>query len=159
MANFCSCYLTLEGKEENIQQVIDVFKKMQITTDEEIGAYFDENQPKDGWFFNIYTDDGYINYETKWGPNIQDVVELADKYKVDFELEYSEDNMLIYGKYIYNYATKKLVDVELTNEEIDQFEYDEGKEHYVFRDELYECNQEIIEILIKEKQEKLWQEN
>ncbi len=151
MPNWCSNYLTLTGEEKNVNKVIKLFNKMKDRCEElGEGVYFNKNQPIDGWFFDLYTD-GNIMYETKWAPNIQDLKILADKYKVNFDVDYSEPGMGIFGNCQYNYITKELDGVHLSYDDLEQFKYDEDKDNYKFRGEVYECEQDIVEILLEEK--------
>jgi len=105
-----------------------------------------------GCFFNIYwneDDEGVFQYETKWSPNIEVIRLIADRYGVEFTQEYEEMGNGIYGKATYSEGI--LHDTALTDEDLEQFHYNEETDHYHFEGEEYESDSEILEMLLTRK--------
>ena len=158
MPNWCSNCLELQGSPENIKDVEKVFHNMvnkeQATGD---GQLPDWSNLKQDWFFNIYSDDFkqeqhesfVVQYETRWAPNVEIVIEIAKKHNLTFVLEYEESGNLIYGRYVYD--GKELKDFYLSDEEHDLYEWDENYEVCTFEGEEWESDTEIKEIILERK--------
>jgi len=101
------------------------------------------------YMFDICHNDDYINYNTKWSPNEDDICVIADHFKCDFELFYEELGFSIYGKCIYTNGV--LTDYMLDDSDFDQVDYDEDEDEYTFRNEKYESSDEAYCILLEEK--------
>lgn len=154
MANWCSNTVVFEGKPEAIEQIQQLFKTMTEKQQEENCGQLPEflDDTNGGWFFDIYQDDdviGIFQYETKWSPNIEVVQRIAEQYKVDFTQEYAEVGNQIYGKA--TYLEGILDDVCLSDEDLEQYHYDEETDRYYFENEEYESDCEIFEILLTRK--------
>lgn len=149
MANWCFNTLEITGKEECVEKVFELFQTMKNINDaENCGAKPFEEEP-DKYFFDIDIYGDYINYQTKWAPNVEDVIKIADKFNVDFILSYEESGNGIYGEY--HYTNKVLKDWCLDDNDFEQVSYDDDTEMYKFRDELWESETEPYDILLKEK--------
>ena len=154
MANWCSNTVVFEGNEKAIKQIQQLFqamkeKKEQTERGQLPDFITDENG---GYFFNIYWNEGDIGmfqYETKWSPNIEVVQAIAEHYGVDFTQEYEEMGNGIYGKATYSEGI--LDDTALTDEDLEQYQYDEETDRYHFEDEEYESDSEILETLLSRK--------
>lgn len=148
MANCCFCFLSFDGDENNITRVVELFKEnSQASTID--GQLIVEDQ--NGWFFDIQVDEYLgIHYWCKWSPNIEQLKKIAVRDKVNFTVQYEEPGMRIYGKAEYRNGYFK--EVSLDDNDLDLFEaVDKDYTQWKFRDNLYESDQEIIEILIEEK--------
>ncbi|MNI47143.1 hypothetical protein D3C73_1016430 [compost metagenome] len=53
------------------------------------------------FYYISHNADGKIEYETKWTPNIEAVLQIAQLYKVDFVLDYQEVGNCIFGRATY----------------------------------------------------------
>lgn len=156
MANWCSNNIFFEGEEKNIDALYKLFEDLiekYKATDEGQRPDFLEDGRYMFYFYlgieNKEPDNFSMMYETKWADNVDDMVQIAEKYKVDFEYYYEELGCGVYGRAIYRNG--KLDNVYLENEDFDQFEYDDEKEVYMFREEEYDSNGEILETLLEEK--------
>lgn len=154
MANWCSNTVVFEGEPEAIEQIQQLFKTMIEKQQQENCGQLPEfsDDTKGDWFFDIYQDDdviGIFQYETKWSPNIEVVQKIAEHYKVDFVQEYAEVGNQIYGKA--TYSNSILDDVCLSDEDLEQYRYDEQTDRYYFENEEYESDCEILEILLSRK--------
>ena len=153
MANYCSNHLLLEGTEENLKKVQNLFlemkKKQKSTERGQLPDFISEENG--GWFFYIYLEKnnlGFVQYETKWAQNTEIVQKIAERYNLTFTLDYVELGNLVYGKAIYN--GNNLIDISLDGQDFSQYEEQEDFK-YVFEGEIFECEEEILEILLERK--------
>lgn len=154
MANWCSNTVVFEGKPEAIIAIQEVFQMMKNKEEtSEQGQLPDFiNEDNGGYFFNIYWnegDEGVFQYETKWSPNTEVVRLIADRYELKFSQEYEEMGNGIYGKATYSDGI--LDDTALTDEDLEQYQYDEETDRYHFEGEEYESDSEILEMLLNRK--------
>ena len=154
MANWCSNTVVFEGEPEAIEQIQQLFKTMTEKQQQENCGQLPEflDDTNGGWFFDIYQNDdviGIFQYETKWSPNIEIVQRIAERYGVKFTQEYAEVGNQIYGKA--TYLEGILDDVCLSDEDLEQYHYDEETDRYYFENEEYESDCEILEMLLSRK--------
>ena len=153
MANWCSNSVAFEGNETALEQVKLEFIKMQLRENEENCGQLPEfvSDKKRGYFFDILLEDGdYIfNYQTRWSPNTEILLQLAEHYKVDFIYNYEEIGNQIYGVAVY--SNNELTEIYLEEEDFEQYDYHEETDTYSFEEENYESDYEILEILLKRK--------
>ena len=154
MTNWCSNTVVFEGKPEAIEQLQKLFKSMAEKQQEENCGQLPDfvEDSNGGYFFDIYQEDdvtGIFQYETKWSPNIEVVQAIAEHYGVEFTQEYEEMGNGIYGKATYSEGI--LDDTALTDEDLEQYQYDEETDTYHFESEEYESDSEILETLLTRK--------
>ncbi|MDV3709406.1 hypothetical protein CMT55_08755 [Elizabethkingia anophelis] len=154
MANWCSNTVVFEGEPEAIEQIQQLFKSMAEKQQEDNCGQLPDfvEDSNGGYFFDIYQDDdvtGIFQYETKWSPNIEVVQAIAEHYGVEFTQEYEEMGNGIYGKATYSEGI--LDDTALTDEDLEQYQYDEETDRYHFESEEYESDSEILETLLTRK--------
>ena len=157
MANWCSNSVAFEGNETALEQVKLEFRKMQIRENKEnCGQLPDFISDKNrGYFFDILLEDcGCIfNYQTRWSPNTEILLQIAERYKVDFIYNYEEMGNQIYG--VTAYSNNELTEICLEEEDFEQYDYHEETDTYFFEEQNYESDCEILEILLKRKIQKI----
>ena len=153
MANWCSNSVAFEGNETALEQVRLEFIKMQILENEENCGQLPEFilDKKRGYFFDILLEDGgcIFNYQTRWSPNTEVLTQIAERFNVDFILDYEEIGNQIYGVSVY--SNNELTEICLEEEDFEQYDYQEETDTYSFEEENYESDYEILEILLKRK--------
>ena len=153
MANWCSNSVAFEGNETALEQVKLEFIKMQILENEENCGQLPEFilDKKRGYFFDILLEDGgcIFNYQTRWSPNTEVLTQIAERFNVDFILDYEEIGNQIYGVSVY--SNNELTEICLEEEDFEQYDYNEETDTYSFEEENYESDYEILEILLKRK--------
>ena len=154
MANWCNSYLTFTGEEDQVKKVTELFKTMsnlESTTNEgQVPEFITEVE--DDYFFGIYESElGVFQYETKWSPNMAEVVKISDYFNLSFVLEYEECGNDIFGKSIYNHETKKLTVKNLQPEDFEEVQYDCDGDYYIFRDQQDETDRNFLEDLYFER--------
>ena len=153
MANWCSNSVAFEGNETALEQVRLEFIKMQILENEENCGQLPEFilDKKRGYFFDILLEDGgcIFNYQTRWSPNTEVLTQIAERFNVDFILDYEEIGNQIYGVSVY--SNNELTEICLEEEDFEQYDYNEETDTYFFKKKNYESDFEILEILLKRK--------
>lgn len=153
MANWCYNVVQFSGDEQKIKEIDALFNEM---SEREKQAREGQLPPfveaDTGYMFDIYVQDGYISYETKWVPNTAVLVQIADHFQTGFIHEYQEPSMYIYGEATYQEG--ELSDVSLDDEDINRFHYEDDI-GYVYEGETYESDMEIMELLLEKKKEGL----
>ena len=106
MANWCSNSVAFEGNETALEQVKLEFVKMQLRENEENYGQLPEfvSDKNRGYFFDILLEDGdcIFNYQTRWSPNTEILLQIAEYFKVDFIHNYEEIGNQIYGVAVYS---------------------------------------------------------
>ena len=157
MANWCSNSVAFEGNEIALEQVRLEFRKMQIRENEKNCGQLPEfiSDKNRGYFFDILLEEGgcIFNYQTKWSPNTEVLMQIAERFNVDFILDYEEIGNQIYGVSVY--SNNELTEICLEEEDFEQYSYNEETDTYSFEEENYESDYEILEILLKRKIRKI----
>lgn len=112
---------------------------------EQCGQLPDFVNPKDGgYFFDIIWDEGdsIFSYQTKWSPNTKVLVQIAERFNVDFIHDYEEMGSLVYGRSIYEDG--KLTEIDLDDEDFEKYQYDDETGIYHFEGEAYDSDAEIL---------------
>ena len=106
---------------------------------------------KKGYFFDVSLENvSYnFNYQTRWSPNTEILLLIAEYYKVDFIYHYEEIGNQIYGVTVY--SNNELKEICLEEEDFEQYDYHEETDTYTFEEEKYKSDYEILEILLKRK--------
>jgi hypothetical protein len=153
MANWCSNSVAFEGNNTALEQVRLEFIKMQLRENKESGGQLPEfiSDKKKGYFFDVSLENGgcNFNYQTRWSPNTEILLLIAEYYKVDFIYYYEEIGNQIYGVTVY--SNNELKEICLEEEDFEQYDYHEETDTYTFEEENYESDYEILEILLKRK--------
>lgn len=141
MANWCRNTLAFEGNETALEQIKSKFRRMiNLERSEQCGQLPDFVNPKvGGYFFDIIWDEGdcIFNYQTKWSPHTDILIQIAKRHNVDFIHDYEEMG--------------NLTEIGLDNDEFEQYLYDEETETYHFQGKIFDNDCEILEILLEEK--------
>ena len=102
-----------------------------------------------GYLFEIRWEEDVLYYETKWSPNTEIMVRVADEYDTGFVHSYSEPGNGVFGETTYTDGV--LEDIFLDDDDYEQYGYDEETETYFFENQAYESNEEIHDILFERK--------
>ena len=159
MPNWCFNTVTFSGDEESLNA-------LNIALADAKKAEKEENQAQkihslgdvvEGYFFDIYYErlenEIYFQYETRWSPNIEDLALLCKEYKVSAEHEYSESGMQIYGTATYD-ASGEYTDEQIEQEFLDLIEYNDESGTYLYNNEYWDCEMEIIDFEYQNWKEK-----
>lgn len=155
MPNWCSNSVVFYG--ENAEKVKDLFRELkakQLADSEHKGVIpdFILNKPdtlRNPYMFEIDVTSDSINYNTKWSPNTDDLVEIASKYSCDFEHWYDESGNCIYGKA--TYKDGNLNDIYLDEFDFDKVVYDEKNDIYIYNGETSESSYDFYNQILNTK--------
>lgn len=152
MANWCNNTIIFQGSPEQIECIAAEFLRMeQLQTATGEGQLPPYCKDETGYVFDIQWMDDAINYQTRWSPNREVMVRIADHYQVGFSYSYEEMGNCIYGEA--HYQSGVLEDTGLEYAEFMQYQYDEQADHYIFEGETFENDLEILETLLERKKQ------
>ncbi|MES2006287.1 MAG: hypothetical protein V4450_17345 [Bacteroidota bacterium] len=151
MPNWCNnivVFTCSKVKERKLKKLFtDLAKKEKKEDKGQLPEFFNS---EDGFLFSIRWEDGVLYYDTRWSPNIDVMVAIAEHFVVDFTYEYSELMMQVYGEFTFIKGVLK--DYSLDTEDFDQFDVNpDDEDTYIFEDKVYESDFEILDILLARK--------
>jgi hypothetical protein len=150
MANWCFNTVTFNGEADEIEKLKDLFYNMQaqfILHDKgQLPSFIHQNSDH---FFDMNIAGNVLTYNTKWTPNLETMVQIADYFGVGFVFHYEETANGVFGEAVYQDCI--LRDVFLEIADFARYTYDEEKEVYWFEGKSYEDNTEILEILLERR--------
>jgi Ferredoxin-like domain in Api92-like protein len=119
MANMCNNSVQFIGDPIAIEQVKALFREIEQKQNESgkwqlppyVTAPFSNMQ-------EIVVNDDAINYQTRWYPNFNGLIQIADRFGLDFANVYSQVADSIYGEA--TYLNKEFIDVRLNRPNIQQ---------------------------------------
>jgi len=154
MENWCSNSVQFSGDAGAIHEITWLFRAM-TALEKETGQ---EQRPPfvagdDGDIHNIDFCDRSIFFETPSVPNIDLLVQIADRYGADFALDYHELGCAVFGEAEYVQGT--LTDISLGVEDFEQFSYDLKQQAYTYEGLYYDSDAEILEMMLAIKKEQL----
>lgn len=152
MANWCFNTVNFQGEADQTEKIQGLFYDMQaqfIMHDKgQLPAFI---QKETDYFFDMTITDNVLTYVTKWTPNLETMVQIADHFGVGFVFHYEETANGIYGEAVYKDGI--LQDVFLEIADFAKYTYDEEQERYWFEGESYADNIEILEILLERRKQ------
>lgn len=114
MANWCNNIVAFEGEETALEQVKAIFLQMAIREGEENCGQLPEflKAENGGYFFNIVWEEGncIISYDTRWSPNTDTLIKIAERYSLDFVHDYEEMGNLLFGRAVYEDGNLREID-------------------------------------------------
>jgi len=150
MANWCSNSVMFTGEQNQIDELGTLFLQMaEKEKSEERGQLPPFITEAKDWLFYISWEAEVLCFETRWTPNTEVIRQIADHYGVGFIHGYMETGNLIFGEATYENGI--LIDVFLDPEDFDQYEYNEETDTCAFKEETYESDMEILELLLDRK--------
>ncbi|MFC0513099.1 hypothetical protein ACFFGT_02770 [Mucilaginibacter angelicae] len=150
MANWCSNTVEFIGEHSQFEELGRLFKAMATKEKKERRGQLPPFAEVDsGYLFEIRWEGGVLYYETKWSPNTEVIVAIADHFKIGFRYNYSEPGNCVFGEAAYRDGT--LTDVALDWDDIAAYDFDEDTDTYRFENQNYDSSEEILEKLLERK--------
>lgn len=150
MANMCYNTVSFYGTPEKIQAVEKLFTELAAKEQQDnCGQRPSFVSAGEAWFFHIRWEEDLLYFESRWEPILDILRQVADHFQLEFECEFEELDNLIFGIGIYRYGT--LTEIRLDNADLNQYPFDKGSDRYYFEGEFWECQEEILEILLDRK--------
>jgi hypothetical protein len=150
MANWCYNTVTFTGEPDVINSLTCfLYELAQEGRRTGHGQLPDFITRKEGWMFELGWSGEFCFYTTKWKPNTNVLIEVADRYGLDFRHEYEETGNRIFGVSAYEDGVLRTTDLD--TEDFEVYCYNETTETYEFENEYYESSDEILQILLERK--------
>jgi hypothetical protein len=162
MPNWCSNTVTFEGKIENIKALLmSVYAELKTRPDNSYG--FKLNEGNEMYCFscscenlelnelnsetiNAFDDNVlYLQYDSRWSPNLEDTRSVAKLFNLDLTHSYEELAMNIYGESKYCAETDIYSERNLTDNDIEKCSDEEGIPYFIKCEEMLN-EKEFIEI-------------
>ena len=150
MANWCSNSVVFTAEPEKLQAIYDLFAGIQQKQEAD-GRYHlpDFATTEDGCMSDIFFDGGRICYESRWTPNIELLMEIADFYQATFRCKYQQMSAGIYGET--RYDERSLVMLNLDEEDFKAVRYDKIKKGYPINGEVFEFEGDLLDYILEQK--------
>ena len=109
MPNWCSNTIEFNGNQNNLENLAKLLEK---TVDVQKKTGYGQllhglEGAIDGYMFDINYDLGngflYLSFESRWSPIVNDVVRIAELFRLTFVYDYEESGMGMYGQYTFKY--------------------------------------------------------
>lgn len=150
MANWCSNYLTFEGEQENVNKVIELFVELSEEQSKHgngvLPKEMNPDEYKNKYFFSIYVSDDYVMFDSKWVAPNEELKWMAEKYDVEITNWVEEVGCEYYGRVKY-FPDGDAEEELLTDEDFEEFHYDEDLDMYIFEGDEWESEINILETL------------
>lgn len=152
MANWCLNTVSFRGTAGQLEQVKNLFEELAAKCNtEQKGQLPDFVSSEKGYIFDIYCGDDTFFYCTKWVPNPDVLMQIADNLMLDFTCTYDEPGNCIYGEFEYNAGVFTAIDLDMPD--FARFEYDDETETYQFEGKNYSDDTVIKELILNRKKE------
>jgi hypothetical protein len=150
MPNWCSNSVVFLADEEKLQQIHGLFAEIQAKqTAEDKWHLPDFASNEKGVMLDIVLDKRSIHFETRWVPNHELLVQIADHFDAGFVSKYSEMSMGIYGEA--HYENGMLTAVNLDKEDLANIRYDRQKKGYPFGGNVFEYEGDLLDYILEQK--------
>jgi len=153
MANWCINSVTFTAEQTQLSKIQALFIQMaadaQRTGEGQLPAFIREQE---GYFFDLAWEDNVLFYSTKWVPNTDHLIEVAEFYGADFSHHYAETASSIYGLSVYRDGLLTITDLD--SSDFDGYNLEEDTGLYRFEGNSYESSEEILDILLQRKKQK-----
>jgi Ferredoxin-like domain in Api92-like protein len=152
MANMCENSIVFTGNPAAVENVKALFKEIEEKQNETgkwhlppyVTANFSHMQ-------DISIDQEKINYETRWYPNFEGLIQIADHYQLDFVNNYNELANGLFGEATYKNSVFN--DIRLEPEDFQAYQYDKEIGLFVYDGKNYSFEWPIFEKLLERRKE------
>lgn len=150
MANWCLNTVAFQGESHRMEELRLLTEKLiEREKRENCGQLYELVREKSGYLFEISYEDDILCYLTKWSPNTQVLVAVADHLNLSYTHGYEEAGMMIYGRDTYKEG--ELVQIMLDNDDFALYEFNQQTDRYDFEGDSYPNDEEILETLFRRK--------
>jgi hypothetical protein len=150
MANWCNNYLILSGTAAAIEDSVKIFTKIEEEQNRTGKYYLPEFVTAESSnMTDIIVAENTINYQTRWVPNLEALVQIAKHTGVDFASQYDELQMGIIGEATYQNGI--FSNIRLDGNDLQQYHYDMDTATYRYNGENYEDEWSVLMKLLENK--------
>ncbi|HZY39389.1 MAG TPA: hypothetical protein VFE53_22190 [Mucilaginibacter sp.] len=150
MPNWCSNSVFFLADAEKIQQIRGLFAEIQekqATANEFHLPDFAISE--NGYMLDIVLDKRSIQFETRWVPNLDLLIEIADHYDAGFVSKFQEMANGIYGEARYQDRTLTMVSLDM--EDFKAIRYDKQKQGYPCGEDVFEYEGDLLDYILEQK--------
>jgi len=150
MANYCSNSVVFSANEPTLEKIRALFEEIEIKQKDHGKYYLPDFIKKEGGYMrDIIVNKSRISFETRWVPNTETLMEIADFYQADFTSRYDEITMGIYGET--RYDRNSLIMVTLDSEDFRAIRYDKQKNGYPCGEQVFEYEGDLLDYMLDQK--------
>lgn len=150
MANYCSNSVVFSANEPTLEKIRALFEEIEIKQKDHGKYYLPDFIKKEGDYMrDIIVNKSRISFETRWVPNTETLMEIADFYQADFTSRYDEITMGIYGET--RYDRNSLIMVTLDSEDFRAIRYDKQKNGYPCGEQVFEYEGDLLDYMLEQK--------
>lgn len=169
MANSCINTVIIGGEQKNTQSFLAELLKLKAENDNNpnervIPDYVTPSNGSNITEGNLYissieidssnTDENRFWFESAWAPAIGTIKAMAIHHQVNIiGYQFEEPGNGVYGVYAYDFLSEVDVRLELSQSEVELFEFSEEIDAYIFEGKQYESSCDIIETLLNRKRD------
>lgn len=146
MANWCSNHLLAMGG--NVNALHELLDSARLYTLEKHEGW---TRHGDNWLFDFHRDGEQWNFETKWSPPLDEMVDICRELGVSIQMDYVEISSYVYGRLYYDHVEDVVRDIYLDDSDFDRVEYDEDNDIYKFEGKVYDSEYEPLEMMLDAK--------
>jgi hypothetical protein len=151
MPHWCNNFVTFSGEEENVKQVLAMFKTLAERQGNE-GDKPDWMKEHEHYMFDITVDEeGQVNYQTRWSESTSDILQISKYYNVSAEYSYEEPGSDVYGTFFYKAGDEEGVDICLESEDYDLYEECEDGNGCMYKGKWWESEAEVLDDILEKK--------
>lgn len=169
MANSCINTVLIGGEPKNTQSFLAELLKLKQQNDKNtdervIPEYVTPSNGSNITEGNLYIssieidsnndDENRFQFESAWAPAFGTIKAMAIHHQVNImDYQYEEPGNGVYGIYAYDFISEVDVKLDLSQSEVELFEFVEEIDAYVFEGKQYESSCDIIETLLNRKRD------
>ena len=152
MANMCDNNVIFTGDPQAIENVKALFREMQ-EKQEQTGEWHLPSYVTAPFSYmqEISINQATINYQMRWHPNFEGLIQIAEHHQLDFVTNYDELSNCIFGQAIYK--NKLFNDFRLEPHDFSSYNYDPQTGLYVYENKNYSFEWPIFEQMLEKKKE------
>lgn len=150
MANWCFNNVVFSGDASSVENVSALFREIREKQDRDEKVWLPPFVTAErSYMIDIEVADEKVYYRSRWVPNIDALVQIANQYNVSFVNGYDELDTYLFGEASYN--NKLLSNTRLDKGDLRSYHYDLEKGMYIHDGQGYDDEWPIYEKLLEQK--------
>jgi hypothetical protein len=150
MPNWCSNSVVFSAVEDTLEKIRELFAQIEQKQQQDEKYHLPSFVTKEeGYMQDIIIDKNRINFETRWVPNIETLIEIADFYQAGFTCKYDEMANGIFGEARYDQSA--LIMANLDMEDFKAIRYDKQQKGYPCGQQVFEYEGDLLDYLLEQK--------
>lgn len=152
MPNWCSNSVVFSADDQTLEKIREMFAEIDQKQQQDEKYHLPSFITKEeGYMQDIIIDKNRITFETRWVPNIETLLEIADFYKAGFTCKYDEMANGIFGEARYDRSILVLVNLDM--EDFKAIRYDKQQKGYPCGEQVFEYEGDLLDYMLEQKME------